>query len=171
MFSNASFSASNFIIHLLLCPWSYTVGKAPSETSRTEGLSHCEISWFFPAHTWLCVCYAALHNCVLVWINVGRRWFPTSDMIRVLVTQSSWCPAGKPTRFILTAAFLPPQEDCAEPRMSRGKCWTADEVRTKFGLDCNPFLCCFPAKIPYTTRLGTGSMPFCLILLLYSMLV
>lgn len=93
--SNASFSANNLIIHLRLCPWSYTIyigiyiyqytiyiGKAPSETSKTEGLSHCETSWFFPVHTWLCLCDAALHNCVLLRINVGRQisyfWYDQS---------------------------------------------------------------------------------------------
>lgn len=78
---------------------------------------------------------------------------------------------GKPTHLIVTGAFLSRQEDCTELCVSRGKCWTADEVRTKFGLDCNPFLHCFPAKTPYTAKLGTASMSLCLILLLYSRLV
>lgn len=37
-----------------------------------------------------------------------------------------------------------------------------------FGVDLSLFLCCFPAKMPYPTRLITGSVSFWLILLLYS---
>lgn len=120
MFSNASFSASNLSTHLLLCPWSYTVGKAPSETSKTEGLSHCEIPWFFPAHTWLCLRYTTLHNCVLVWINVGRWRYPASDMIRVLVTQFPWCPDRE---------THPRYTDCCISASSGRLCWALHEQR------------------------------------------
>lgn len=121
------------VIHLLLA------GILPCETPQPKGLSHCEISWFSPAHTLPCLCYAALHSSVPAWINVGRQRFPTPDKMEVFVTQCSGCSDRESHSFIPTV--LPP----AEAGMSKGKCGAADEIRTKSGAASSPFLTHFPA--------------------------